>query len=290
MTGPLIIDGQSDRTYSNIAVSNPNGNCVVIRNSARIVIEHFKVGPCNGQGIHVSDSTDVTVQHSEVSTGRRATSCCDVGDGIYALRVTGLVIHNNLVQRSETNVEVQSSSNVKITTNKLYDPLGPMPRGQQIQITDQKPHPYSSNVTITGNVLRCNASAGCDQADAINVNSADTVLVENNDVQGGMLDSGCAIIADYEAYRTTIRTNWVANIVNCGIGIADGTNHLVEDNRLSNCLNLSNGSSNACFYVWAQYPQPCSDIVIRSNIVNDSNPFWNGGNCQNVTVTGNSWQ
>ena len=290
MTGPLVIDGVTDKTYSNITISNPNGNCVVVKNSARVLIDHLKVGPCNGQGVQVLDSSTITIQNSVIATGRRATACCDVGDGIYAVRVTGLTINNNTVQRSETNIAVLSSSNVQITSNKLNNPLGPMPRGQQVLITDQKPHPYSTNVTITGNILRCESSAACDQADAINLNSADTVLVASNDVQGGRHDAGCAIIADYEAYRATIRNNWVANIVNCGIGITDGTNHLVENNTVNGCLDLSNGFSSSCIYVWAQYPQPCRDIIIRKNSVYDSNPFWNGQNCQNVTVSGNSWQ
>ena len=105
------------------------------------------------------------------------------------------------------------------------------------------------------------------------------------------MDAGCGIIADVGANNVQIRNNDLVETGQCAIGIASGTNQVVDGNRA-----LAHGlptGGNTSIYVWKQYAAPCGPVqvvnntavVVRSNGTPSS--LWNGGGCGPVTLGGN---
>ncbi len=76
----------------------------------------------------------------------------------------------------------------------------------------------------------------------------------------------------------------------CGIGIADGTNQVVDSNRVLNRTPVQ-GGGNTAIYVWKQYSSACGPVTVLNNIATETNTsgaqsgFWNGGGCEPVTLT-----
>jgi hypothetical protein len=284
-SGPLVIDGDANRVIENLQISNPNGDCVQIVHGSNIQVKNLKIGPCAGRGILVRDSQGVTITGTTIEPGTKPARCCDTGSGIFSLRNTNLVIESTQISHAETNIQVQGSTDVRIANNSLFDPLGPFPRGQQIQIAGIGTGSPSRNVTVSGNTLLC-SSASCSQEDAINVHYADNVVITGNNVRGGVSASGCGVLLDLGARNVTVRQNHAIG-QQCGIGVASGYNHLIEGNEVS-------GYTNVGMYV-EKYGAECHAITFRSNKAGlgdrqQSNPFYRGQRCLDVTVEGNSWQ
>jgi hypothetical protein len=236
------------------APTSPSGGsrmsspCLNISNQSNRVIENLDIGPCNGHGILVYQSQNITIRN---------------------VRIRG----------TQTGINVLESSGVHISDSEITN------TERQLVIFDK------SSSSSVRRVIGGWTSGGWDGLSAY---VSQNITFEGNTVSGGSLDSGCGIIVDGPAPNSgiTIRGNTVRDFVNCGIGIANGSNHLIESNQVSNCRSLSNGTENSCVYVWDQYSPEgdCHTIAFRNNNVVDNKPFWSGGNCSNLTLSGNSWQ
>jgi hypothetical protein len=209
------------------------------------VIENLLIGPCGEEGIDI--------------------------------RASGVVVRNVTIFNAETAIRVHETSGVLIENNTLRDPRN---SGggfvQQISVDD------ASDVRIRGNVLTCGGASTCAQEDAIGIFRSSNVIVEGNSIAGGNSESGCGVLADHGALRVTIRGNTIRNQANCGVGIANGTDHLVEGNDIAIYGNVG-------IYVWNQYGGQCSRVTVRNNVVAGSNPWWNGDNCSQLVITGNNF-
>jgi hypothetical protein len=111
------------------------GDCVQIINSTNITIESSQIGPCAGDGVHISGGGGNKVYDSYIHVENLASGCCDTRDGV---RVDGTssfdTIQGNVIAFSETNVRVDSSSHdIFVNGNFLLNPRGPFPRGEQFQ-------------------------------------------------------------------------------------------------------------------------------------------------------------
>jgi hypothetical protein len=196
------------------------------------------------------------------------------------------------VAYNETNIELQSSSDVKVIGNYLLNPLGPFPRGQQLQSWNN-----SRNITVEDNYTVASTDTSkypfaADQEDAINFGFTDGITARNNYVVGGDSPSGCGIITDQAANNAKFVNNTLIRTGQCGIGLASGSNLLVDGNKIFNNTAIP-GGGNTALYVWSQYSQSCGPVQITNNIVygvkltGSISSYWNGGGCGNVTYTGN---
>ncbi len=88
--------------------------------------------------------------------------------------------------------------------------------------------------------------------------------------------------------------NELVNTGQCGIGIASGTNQLVENNKVFENDQIS-GGGNTAIYLWNQYSEPCGPVTLTGNIgvfklTNGTyNSLYDGGGCTPETVSGNTW-
>jgi hypothetical protein len=302
---------QSGQTYDNYCVSNPAGSCVMVNNVSDVILQNLKVGPCEGRGIDINQSTNVTVRTSLISVDKANPGpeygCpeIDVHNNIFVTDSHTIWINFNTISRGESNIQVHRTNDVWITNNTLSDPIGESCwRQTQIQVA-QYPVPngpydrfLSNNIHVIGNKMFCNIAAGCRVTDSLNFIGSMGIWAEDNEIQGGILDYGCGFIADLGNYQGTFKNNRITYASNCAWGIADGGGHLVEGNVASNCYN--NTWQQACTYVWNPYStQPqnypeygpdCGPVSVLNNIVLGSPaPFWYGGGCDVLTQSGNSW-
>lgn len=228
------------------------------------MIEWLEIGPCPGRpGIAVNNSTNTLIRHVRIHGA-----------------VTGIATVDSWGTRVDGDVTI-------------LNPGGPVPEGQCVQFDKEQ-----------GGVIRgvtCRAGAtGTHPEDLLSAYMSRDILIEGNDVDGGLDATGCGIIVDDSGLRITIRNNRVRYNVNCGIGIAAGQDIIVEGNLVQRdgsfeaCGGFADDGEglvdNSCVYVWKQYDSPCDNIAFVNNTVVDSKPFWDGGNCTNVTESGNSWQ
>jgi nitrous oxidase accessory protein NosD len=294
-SGPIVIDGKADVVLKDLQITSTTGDCLVIRNSQRVTITNVQIGPCGGRGIEVSRSADVRITNNYIHPEFRSTACCDRGDGVMVYLTNGLVVQDNVIAYGETNVELMGVTNAQVLRNRLVNPLGPFPRGQQVQVWAHGTT-RSSDVLIQGN----STTAAADgyklpdgQWDAINLGMSDRITVRDNHINGGRSQSGCGIVVDHDANNVQMLSNTLLHTGQCGIGVGSGTNHVVDNNRIfNNGLNLPN-VGNTAISVWKQYDGACGPVQVTNNAAVTVRPngqlssFWNGGGCGTVTQFGN---
>lgn len=182
--GPLEITG---------TFSNPNGHCILVSSQSHVWIHDAVIGPCDGSGIKVQSSTDVTIE-----------------------RVT--ILH------AKASITMHSSSFVTVKDSDLRDPLGPKPEGQQILVNQ------SNNVTIDGVYTEHTGLPGTFQEDAINFYRSTDSIIKNSTIVGGGSPTGCGVVLDDGAQRITVANNRISWQANCGVGVANGVGHYIDSN------------------------------------------------------------
>lgn len=293
----VVIDGEDGTVIRNLKLTSPK-DCLVIRNATKITIVNSEIGPCGGKGIDISNSNGVRILDSYIHPEYPVSGCCDRGDAIFAATSSDLLLQGNVIAYGETNVELMGVTGAKVTGNFLLNPLGPFPRGGQVQawsIGSKR----SSNIEISENYTLATRDGGYThpegQWDAINIGLTDGAVVKNNYIVGGHSHSGCGIIADNGANSVKFLNNTLVNTGQCGIGIGSGTNQVVDSNRiLNNGVDLDN-AGNTALYVWKQYQATCGPVTVTNNVAVLKRPngalssYWDGGGCGPITFSGNTF-
>jgi hypothetical protein len=291
-SGPVVIDGKSGTVIENVRISSATGECITIKNSQNITIRNSDIGPCGRNAVKVQSSSTIKIVDNYIHSEHKPAGCCDTNDGVFASGTTGLLIQGNTVAFNETNIELNSAVKTTIIGNHLLNPLGPFPRGQQVQSWSN-----SRDVTVEDNYMFSTTDTSqypfaADQEDAVNFGFTDGITVRNNYIVGGDSPSGCGLIADQAANNAKFLNNVLVRTGQCGIGLASGTNLVVDGNKIFNNTAVP-GGGNTALYVWSQYQQPCGPIQVTNNVVYGVKPdgsvssYWNGGGCGTVTYTGN---
>jgi Right handed beta helix region len=202
-----------------------------------------------------------------------------------------MLIQGNVVGFNESNIELVPAYDVEIIGNYLLNPVGPFPRGSQVQSWTG-----SRNITVENNYMLASRDSKyllpANVIDAINFGFTDGITVQNNYVVGGDNQWGCGLITDQAANNAKFLNNVLVRTGQCGIGVSNGSNVVVHGNKILN-TNPVSGGGNTALYVWSQYPERCESIQITNNVLYAVKPdgslsgYWNGGGCGNVTYVGN---
>lgn len=299
-SGPIVINGQNGAVIQGLKITSTSGDCVQITKSTNITIQNSEIGPCAGNGVNISGSNGVQIYDSYIHPETQSPSCCDNNDGIFSHDATqNLTIQGNVIAYGESNIEVLDSSNVTVTGNFLLNPRNDASnasRGQNFQCWQGSIGTGCSNITLQGNFALSSTNTTLylypeQQEDSINFGYTNGAVAQNNYVTGGHSSSGCGLIADSTANSMQFLSNLVLNTGQCGIGIADGTNQLVDSNKVYNTTPVA-GGGNTAIYTWKQYANPCGPTVVSNNIADEIKPdgshsgFWDGGGCS-TTLSGN---
>jgi Abnormal spindle-like microcephaly-assoc'd, ASPM-SPD-2-Hydin/Right handed beta helix region len=299
-SGPIVINGQNGKVIQGLKITSTTGDCVQITNSTNITIQNSEIGPCAGNAVNISGSNGVQIYDSYIHPETQSPSCCDNNDGILGQNGSqNLTIQGNVIAYSESNIEILDSSNVTVTGNFLLNPRNDASnasRGQNFQCWTGSLGTGCTSMTLQNNYALSSTDTTLylypeQQEDSINFGYTNGAVVQNNYVTGGHSSSGCGLIADSTANSIHFLSNLVLNTGQCGIGIADGTNQLVDSNKVYNTTPVA-GGGNTAIYTWKQYSNPCGPTTISNNIADEIKPdgshsgFWDGGGCS-TTLSGN---
>ena len=303
---PVLINNTANITISGLALSNAGaagdgGDCIRVSQGSNIVLRQNQIGPCGGDGVHITGGTGNKVLDSYIHTDHRPTSaaCCDLNEGV---RVDGyasyVLIAGNVIAFSESNIELSTTSHVTADGNFLLNPLGPYPRGQNFQSVD------SAYVSVTRNYAVSKADPRypftADQEDSINFYYTSGALAQANYVVGGVSPSGCAIIADAHTIGARFLGNIVFDSGECGIAISSGFNQVVSKNWILNLDPVIGGGNVGIYAVNYAAPYLCNNVTITNNVVSaisspcdpatqacTFNSFYQNDSCTDLQMSGN---
>jgi hypothetical protein len=300
-SGPIVINEQDGTVIQRLRITSSTGDCVQINNSTNITIQNSEIGPCRGNGVKISGGSGINVFDSYIHPETLSLGCCDNNDGIFASGTSSLVIQGNVIAYGETNIEVHGGRTVTAIGNFLLNPRGPFPRGQNFQCWDTTGTGAGtpcSNVTIQNNYALSSTDTTRylypeNQEDSLNFGWTNGIIAQNNYIKGGHSRSGCGLIADTSANHAQFKSNLLINTGQCGISIAGGTNQLVDGNKIYNVTPIV-GGGNTALMTWNQHTRPCGPTTVSNNIADEIQPsgnhsgFWDGGGCS-VTLSANTF-
>jgi hypothetical protein len=301
-SGPVVISGKSGTVIEGLKISSSQGDCVRIVNSKNITIQNSEIGPCAGHGVSISGSSGINIFDSYIHPETQSPGCCDHNDGVLAIEPTDLRIQGNVLAYGESNIEVQGGTHVTVIGNFLLNPRGPFPRGQNFQCWSHGPKgARCKDVTVSNNYAVSSPDTEKylypdNGEDSINFGQSDGIVADNNFITGGHSNAGCGLIADRGANNAQFRNNRLLDTGQCGIGISDGSNHVVENNKVLNRTPVP-GAGNQGIYVWQSYKEKgaCSTVRLSNNIAFALKPdgsktgYWKGKGCDPVTLENNVW-
>jgi hypothetical protein len=220
--------------------------------------------------------------------------------------VRNLTIQGNVIAYGESNIEIQDAMAVTVIGDVLLNPLNSDPtlpmqeqrRGQNFQCWQGGLSIGCINIVFRNNYALSSMDASLytypeHQEDSVNLGFTNGAFVENNFVWGGHSASGCGLAADNSANNISFRSNLALDTGQCGIGVADGTDVVVDANRVFNSNPVA-GDGNTAIYTWRQYPLSCGPTTISNNIADAIQPnglhsgFWDGGGC-GTSLSGNTF-
>jgi hypothetical protein len=297
-SGQLIIENQSNKVYRglNITTGSRSGeDCIVIRDSTNITIEDSQIGPCGGNGVNISGGSGIQIYDSYIHPETHQDACCDYNDGVLAQNTSQITIQGNVIAYGESNVEApQDVDGLRVIGNFLLNPLGGNnSRGQNVQAWNSTNVLVLNNYTLSSEDTKEYLYPDI-QEDSINFGFGSGFVAIFNYVTGGHSPSGCGLIADEAANSVLFMGNRLLDTGQCGIGIASGTQQLVDHNKVLNRTPVS-GGGNTAIYVWNQYPEACGPVTVSHNIATEIrsegtySSFWYGGGCDPLTRSGNIW-
>lgn len=304
VSGPIIIDGRDGVVIEGLRVGTLKGDCVQIIDSKNVTIRNSNIGPCGGNGIRIRGGQGISVVDSYIHPETQSEGCCDRNDGIFAVGTLDLLIQGNVVAYGESNIEIHGSAKVQVRGNFLLNPRGPFPRGQNFQCWSEAGDGTGlgcSHITVENNYVLSSADSTKylfpeKTQDSINFGYTRDALVVNNYVRGGHSIAGCGLIADIGASNILFKDNQLVDTGQCGIGIADGKENVVDGNWIWN-RNPVAGGGNQGIYVWQFYGVKgrCADTRIINNVAFSLQPngtkagFWKGPGCDETVVMNNKF-
>ncbi|MEE9321295.1 MAG: right-handed parallel beta-helix repeat-containing protein [Granulosicoccus sp.] len=256
---PLLIQGERNKVYRNLRISNPDGPCIVIQNSVNIRIINSRLGPCREQAIDAYEVDGLKVV---------LNSMINVGSGVHVLESQHVLVSRNKFVNAGRNMvqfdKVTGPGN-RITRNRGSNRLGNTVSEDLINVY-QSSGTAQSPIRVTYNRLR----------------------------NGGSSKSGSGImVGDGGGAWQLVAYNTLVNPGQAGIGVASGTHIDVIANRV---YQRALPWSNVGIYVWNQYAENCSSIRIIQNEVDWRNAggvrngWWDSESCDRLRVRDNHFE
>jgi hypothetical protein len=154
--GRVNISNKTGVVLHSLNISSLDSYCVLIDNSHEVTISACDIGSCGAKGlpsaaraysvasdaVKVASSSNINIVDSYVHSEYRPMNSShkpwrnlgiDSGDSIFLTGAKHVFIGGNVIAFGESNVENHACENVTIRGNFLLNPLGPAPRGNQVQ-------------------------------------------------------------------------------------------------------------------------------------------------------------
>jgi hypothetical protein len=292
LTSTLILTSANNgQLFSNYRIRTKSGECVDLIGASNVTFRTSDIGPCAGRGVAINGGSGDNIYDSYIHIEKKAKACCDSHDGIFIRFSSNDRVQGNVIAYGESNIQTFASDNIAIVGNFLLNPLGPFPRGEQIQTgpgshmtiinnfmlsTDDKTLGPAVGTRNSAPIRYGQNNTGNRPSDSLSVYTTRDVDVANNYITGGVdattpgsggaqASSGCGLIADgsnsLAPKGITFKNNILVNTGQCGIGIATGTNLVVTGNKI---INLNpHGHGNTALYIWKQYTPSCGPVLLN---------------------------
>jgi len=260
-------------------LTNAKASCLAMRGLKNAVIADLVIGPCNGNGIELIDSHNVTIQNVQI-TGTAQS-------GIYILGSSSIRITESRISDTISGIYAVDTTQVDVECNTIENPRGPIPRGQFVQFDKVQ----GASNRISCNVGRNEPGRGHPE-DAISLYKSNgtpqsPITVANNLlIGGGPSESGGGImLGDDGGSYLVAEDNVLIDPGQYGISAASGNNISIRRNTI---LGRKQAFTNVGISTWNQYPHACHSITVEDNEVRwtskfgEPNPYWNGENCGRI--------
>lgn len=276
VVGPIrAVSGQ---VIENVHVVASTGTCITIEGVSNVVVRNSEIGPC-GPETSVTEDMGIRVQNGASNVTIERNVIHNASSGVYVTQATGPFVFDR---------------------NYVYNIRGPMPRGQMIQFNGFS----GANSRVTCNIsdgqpgTRYGVAHGVNQRleDHINMygasgTSSSRLEVAYNRIRGygpGSTTGTGIMVGDNGGSWVWAHDNTIVNSGGGGFAIAGGNNNTHQRNRSFN-NQVVEGSIGA--YIWEQGGGACTNASMLDNRlwISNGNQFWNAGNCNPSTVTGNNW-
>ncbi|GAA4089388.1 NosD domain-containing protein [Mucilaginibacter panaciglaebae] len=213
--------------------------------------------------------------------------------GIYLYKCTNVTIDYCYFNKVASGVYASTSTGIYVTGNQMLNMMGPMPRGQFVQLNAC----YGAGNKIMGNKFE-NIMGSSNPEDAINIFESNGVAespitVSNNWIRGGgpSKSGGGIALGDGGGSYQVASDNILVNPGQYGIAIAAGNVMSILNNKI---YAAQASYTNVGTFAWNQYASTsgCSIVSISGNEVNFTaaggyqNSNWDGGNCGTI----NGWK
>ncbi len=290
---PPIVVTTAGATVSDLIITDAPSHCIEVH-AARVTIINVELARCRGHGVSIrAPGARVLNSHIHDMGPRPGPGGSDERNCIVAFDTRDVLVQGNVLERCETLVMGQRTSAMRVVGNFGLNPMGPMPRGQHVQLTYAVGGEITDNYFLTEN----GRPTVSNSADQINLFRSSRILVARNYVKGGDSDSGCGILLSDAAppgEKNVAEDNVLIRTAQCGVGVAGGLDHVVRRNKILD-PSFPGGGGNVGIYVWlcCSGRPPCAGHTVIDNVVSNrtpdgrENPFWNGGNCGPITMSGN---
>lgn len=221
--------------------------------------------------------------------------------GVYAAPGSGAItVRNNTIRGVASGMWANHAKNpIVFEGNRVYDVLGPYPRGQAVQFDNVSGGDGQSR--IEGNVSDWMERTGkTAYEDHINVymssgEAGKPILIKGNKVRGGDSASGAGItVGDGGGGWIEVDNNLVVSVPNTGLAIAGGHDVKAVNNRVVNLSTPEIRSQSAMYIRSVKGVQLEENRVVASTCHgNDCSrthmAFWYGPDCSNVEEKANNW-
>ena len=256
-SAPLVLNGKSNITISNLQITNPTGNCISLTNCSNIIIENCKLGPSKGEGVSIGNSQNITVR-------------------------------NNSMESIRTGVYAGESTGIKVEYNDVKNVVGPMPRGQMVQLDKVNGAGISISYNVCENIVGQSAPEDVVSMYLSSGTASDPIKVVGNWIRGGgpSASGGGIMSGDAGGSYIIVENNILVNPGQYGLSISGGHDIVVRNNKV---YSAQFAFTNIGIFAWNQYSSQSYSNTISNNQVNFKNKsgalnnLWDAGNMGAIT-------
>lgn len=289
-SGPIV--ARAGQVIERLKITGA-GDCIRVDGVADVTIRDVDLS-CSGRGIYVrgAGAKNLLVQRAHIH---------DLGSGAGRLNQrlgvfleggpSDATIEDSWFERVETGIyTVGGTQRITVRRSYFLNMLGPFPRGQCVQFDNTTVGLVEANRCEAVPADEGGAGPGGFE-DNINFYNSRQITARGNWIKGGLSGSGCGILLqDANGTGNVAEDNTIIKTSQCGIGIAGGTHAIARRNKVLDPSYLNRSA----VYVWLNGGSTtCSGHTVSDNIVSSvgsdgvDRPFWNGGNCGAITMSGN---
>ena len=267
-------------------------------------VQYKATSPISLYNVH-----DITISYDSINGGSLAcislTNCHNIhitkckllnssSFGVVTSGCANIIVDSSYFYKVATGVFAYNTQGVQVVSNQFKNMQGPYPMGQFVQFN----HVSGSGNSFINNIGE-NITGQSNTEDDVNMNASNgtassPIMISGNWIRGGTSKTGGGIVlGDNGGSYQTAENNILVNSGAYGIGIADGTNMEVINNKV---YGAQTSISNVGIGVQNDYGLACSLNTITGNYVNWTNAKgvrndnWNANNCGTIIGwANNTW-